>query len=154
MEDYSPEDYEPGLLVRWRQQLDKPDFSLRVVQALIAECARRATLVDVGPVAILQRAWADLDPADRLVVRAVYTHPWWPEVTGYCVRLGGPPPDVFESDDDLAMAEAMHIADNMDEPLGRYYDLLVADDEGVHWWGHGYRGLMEHPDLRDDAGRR
>src|ERR1700722_5728289 len=32
------------------------------------------------------------------------------------------------------------------EPLGRQYDLLVEDADGVWWWGDGYPGLGEHPD--------
>ncbi len=37
---------------------------------------------------------------------------------------------------------------DISEPLGRMYDLLVEDGNGVWWWGDGYPGLMEHPDFK------
>ncbi len=30
------------------------------------------------------------------------------------------------------------------------YDLLVEDENGVHWWGDSYRDLSEHPDFNGD----
>lgn len=39
------------------------------------------------------------------------------------------------------------LVDVVDDPLGRYFDLLVEED-GVWWWGYGYPDIMTHPDLR------
>ena len=58
------------------------------------------------------------------------------------------PPD---SDQDLAEWLAAWIAVfEISEPLGRRYDLLVEDENGVSWWGDGYRDLSEHPDFGGD----
>ena len=40
------------------------------------------------------------------------------------------------------------------EPIGRYYDLLIEDGEGVWWWGDGYPDLSEHPDFNLRPGER
>lgn len=70
------------------------------------------------------------------------------------MRLDEPPFDAPRAGESLERWLAGSIADEISEPLGRVYDLLVADDDGVHWWGHGYRDVREHPDFGgDDEGR-
>jgi hypothetical protein len=34
---------------------------------------------------------------------------------------------------------------DMEEPLGRLWELLVEDDNRVWWWGDGYPGLTPRP---------
>jgi hypothetical protein len=57
----------------------------------------------------------------------------------------------LDPDQDLAEWLAAWIATfEISEPLGRRHDLLVPDEDGVHWWGDGYRDLSEHPDVSGD----
>ena len=125
----------------WQAGVAATDWGERVVAALRARTIEPAVLVD---------AWSERDPDGVPVLRAVYDHPWWPQRTGLRMRLDEPPFDWPGPDQDLAAWLAGNIADEIVEPLGRMYDLLVPDEEGVHWWGDGYRHISEHPDFEGD----
>jgi hypothetical protein len=100
--------------------------------------------------ATLLDAWLESDEDGVAVLRAVYEHAYWPERTGLRRRLDLPPTPVQPG----ATAAEKLAADiaylEISEPLGRMHDLLTPDEQGVHWWGDGYRQLSEHPDFQGD----
>ena len=52
-------------------------------------------------------------------------------------------PDVYGRD---PTSQGWAVAEDIDEPLGRHWDLLV-EEQGVWWWGDGYPTLDEHPEM-------
>jgi hypothetical protein len=100
--------------------------------------------------ATLLDAWVESDDDGVAVLRAVYEHAYWPERTGLRRRLDRPP-TLAHAGATSAERLACDIAYlEISEPLGRMHDLLTPDDQGVHWWGDGYRQLSEHPDFEGD----
>ncbi len=95
----------------------------------------------------------DTDPDGVPVLLAVYEHAFWPERTGLRRRLDRWPVLLSPSDDLDEWLAGWIAWCEMGEPLGRQYDLLVEDDDGLWWWGDGYPDLTEHPDY-DDVHKR
>jgi hypothetical protein len=82
---------------------------------------------------------------DGSALRVVYDREGWDRRLGYRFRVSEVPADDFETGRDDVSGTAYDICSNLDEPLGRFWDLLVQED-GVWWWGDGYPGLDQHPD--------
>lgn len=127
----------------WTEIISAPDFGDRVVEALrryfrdSGSLLARATLVD---------ATSEFDPDGVPVLRAVYDHGWTDKRLGLRRRLDREP--MVDDQETPAQSLAAEIAvSEISEPIGRYYDLLVQEADGVWWWGDGYPDLSEHPDF-------
>lgn len=131
----------------WGAAVAAPNWGERVVAALRAQMRDPDQLLEP---AVLVDAWSEQDPDGVHVLVAIYDHPYWPQRTGLRMRLDEPPFDWPRANQDLAAWLAGNIADEIAEPLGRMYDLLVADENAVYWWGDGYRHISEHPDFGGD----
>jgi hypothetical protein len=131
----------------WRAAVGGSEWGERVVEALREQMRDPERLLEP---AVLVDAWTEDDHDGVPVLRAVYDHPFWPQRTGLRVRLDEPPFDAPRPGQELAAWLAANIADEIAEPLGRMYDLLVPDAAGVYWWGDGYRHISEHPDFEGD----
>jgi hypothetical protein len=88
-----------------------------------------------------------VDPDGTPVLLVIYEHPYWPERTGLRRRLDRAPDVGQGSTPEEALAHEIAYCE-ISEALGRIYDLLVEDENGVWWWGDGYPDITEHPDLR------
>lgn len=125
MAEFSDDDFDPDLLRRWRRETRTASWAGRVTAALVAERTYREAHPGSGAVATLRRTWAGQDDAGHDAVMVIYTHRWWDEVTGLRRNFVDTWPWFVDDDErDLAEWAASNIADDMDEPLGRQYDLL------------------------------
>lgn len=97
--------------------------------------------------AVLLDVWPERDEDGTGVLCAVYQHPFWPERTGLRRRLDARPPSPHPGQSSAEWLASWIATFEISEPLGRMHDLLVEDQDGVHWWGDGYRDLSEHPDF-------
>lgn len=131
----------------WQAAIVAPDWGQRVVDALRDRIRHPEQLLEP---AVLVDAWSENDHDGVPVLRAIYDHPYWPQRTGLRLRLDEPPFDSPRPGQELAAWVAGNIADEIAEPLGRMYDLLIPDDAGIYWWGDGYRHISEHPDFGGD----
>lgn len=132
----------------WAKSVAREDWAATVVAALRDHFDEGLWLLEA---AVLIDAWPERDEDGTGVLRAVYQHPFWPERTGLRRRLDVAPPLAPDPEQNSAQWLASWIAVfEISEPLGRRYDLLVEDENGVHWWGDGYRDLSEHPDFEGD----
>jgi hypothetical protein len=109
-------------------------FGQQVLDALVAYFRDGEWLL--YPADLIE-AHLEMDPDGVPVLRAVYDHPLYRERLGLRRRL-----DCWGGSDVNAEALAEEIAVfDISEPLGRYYEILVTDEQGVAWWGDGYRDL-------------
>ena len=132
----------------WAETVKREDWASRVAEALRRYFQSGGWLFEA---AVLLDVWTEQGEDGVGVLCAVYEHPFWPERTGLRRRLDRPPAIGSDPDEDLAQWFSSWIATfEISQPLGRMHDLLVEDDDGVHWWGDGYRELSEHPDFAGD----
>lgn len=130
----------------WPEVTSSPDWGQRVVKALRRYFAQDKWLLEP---AWLEDASLDVDPDGMPVLLAHHRHSLSTKRLGLRHRLDRPP---LTGGRPGGLAEEAVAADialfDISEPLGRMYDLLVEDGNGVWWWGDGYPGLMEHPDFK------
>ena len=128
----------------WREAVSSPDWGPRVLEALRRHFAEGKPLLEP---ARLITASLEVDPDGTPVLLAIYEHPYWPERTGLRRRLDHAYGLGHGSSPEEALAEEIAFYE-ISEPLGRQYDLLVEDENGVWWWGDGYPPITDHPDLQ------
>ncbi|MDP4013581.1 MAG: hypothetical protein U0990_03305 [Candidatus Nanopelagicales bacterium] len=128
----------------------KREFAEAVVRELATRFADPVNALEThtqDPTVQIVRAWVDTT-GKGLAIRFTYRSCWQPGMLlGYRVRIRrsdmGCDPDEFVYD---------WIMDQIDEPLGRSYDILVEED-GASWWGAGYPSIDEHPALKRYVGK-
>jgi len=128
----------------WRSIISAPDWGPRVAEALRRYFSEGRWLL--APVSLVS-ASMELDPDGTSVLLAIYDRAWSPKRIGLRRRLDREPMTNSEATPEESLAEQIAVYE-ISEPLGRYYDLLVEDAEGVWWWGDGFPDLSEHPDFR------
>jgi hypothetical protein len=132
----------------WTEVVSTPDFGDQVVQALVRYFRESRALL--AP-ATLVDATSEIDPYGVPVLRAVYDHGSTPKRLGLRRRLDREP--MVDDEKTPAQSLAAEIAVyEISEPIGRHYDLLVEEADGVWWWGDGYPDLSEHPDFNVRSG--
>jgi len=130
----------------WEKAVASPDWGQRVARALEDYFSRgkpldfyQATLIGVT---------TENDQDGVAVLRAIYDHPLYkPRRTGYRRRLDRCPFSSNGEDTPEASLAAEIALYDISEPMGRYYDLLVKDENDVWWWGDGYPPLSSHPEV-------
>jgi hypothetical protein len=132
----------------WTQTVSAPDWGDRVVEALVRYFRDGRRL---SAPATLVEATTEFDTDGVPVLRAVYDHGWSQKRLGLRRRLDGEPMTDNEPTPEESLAEEIALYE-ISEPIGRLYDLLVEEADGVWWWGDGYPDLSEHPDFNLRSG--
>jgi hypothetical protein len=140
----------PSTDEEWEAAVSSSDWGTRVAEALRNYFSSGGPLME--PVRLVE-VNLDTDSDGTPVLLAIYLHPFWPERTGLRLRLDRdrrPLGDTYDTPEESLAADIAYM--RISEPLGRQYDLLVEDADGVWWWGDGYPELGEHPDFNLEAG--
>src|SRR5580698_8384858 len=126
----------PSTDEEWEAATSSPDWGTRVVDALRSYFGAGRPLME--PVRLIEASLeTDTDGTPLLLV--IYHHSYWPERTGLRLRLDPhlrPLTDTERTPEESLAADIAYM--RISEPLGRQYDLLVEDADGVWWWGDGY----------------
>lgn len=123
----------------WQAASSSPDWGAKVAQALKRYFDDGKWLLEP---AHLNQVDTEIDEDGVPVLLAIYEHPYIEDRRiGLRRRLDRPPFAEHGKDTPEASLAAEIAVYEISEPLGRYYDLLVQDDDAVWWWGDGFPKL-------------
>ena len=115
----------------------EPSYAERVLQVIVGALSDPESLVEQNILYV--DGWVERRP-DGDAIRVIYDRDGADRRFGRRVIAA---PDVYGQD---PTSQGWAVAEDIDEPLGRHWDLLV-EEQGVWWWGDGYPTLDEHPEM-------